>query len=242
MTPGKALAKTTDNSEYLAIIDDEAPKKLQTALSDYGLGQFDLPKLTVPGGGGTTWELETLEGTVDTKELEVILVRVKLGLRQYYPETDEDDLTAKAPDCASKDGITGVGVRAFDEVTASEQACATCSLGTWGADGQKPACATYGIAMVLMPGSLLPHMLKVPVTSIHSKDPKTPGLKDYLKKLINGGKTIDGVLTKLTLNAQSRGKDKWSTISFAYGGDLPADAQKRVEMLSAPLGAILDAQ
>lgn len=242
MTTKSKELTTTDTSDYLAIATAEAPKKLQQALTDYGLGQFDLPKLPVPQGGSTTWEMESLEGTIESKEIEVILVKVKLGLRQYYPEDGDDSDVGKAPDCSSRDGINGFGIRSHQDDEATVQACATCSLGTWGANGDKPACGTYGVAMVLMPGSLLPHMLKVPVTSIHSKDPKTPGLKDYLKKLINGGKTVDSVLTKITLNPQSAGKNKWSTMVFAYGGELGAEAAKRVSSLAEPLGRILDAQ
>jgi hypothetical protein len=238
MTPSKALAKI-DTSEYLAIVDDEAPKKLAVALEDYGLGEFDLPKLPVPQGGGRTWEIETLEGPVESKELTVILVKVKMGLRQYYPESTDDE-EAQAPWCQSKDGTTGFGIRDFGETEKSEQACASCPLGVWGDDGTKPACATYANAMVLMPGSLLPHRLKVSVTSISSKDPKTPGLKNYIKQLINGGKMLDGVLTKLTLNPQTQGSKKWSTIVFHYGGSLDEATHARVQSLAAPLAKILD--
>ena len=243
-TKSKAL-QLVEPSRFLSIATPDSPAKLQAAFRDYGIGQFDLPQLRTPGGGSTMWETETLEGPEASKELEVIVVKVRMGMRKFWADDMDDADTGKAPDCASSDGITGLGTLPGDDLEiTTEHACATCPYSQWESanSGKGQACRVFGIALVLMPDTLLPSVLTVPTTSLSSRDPQTPGLKNYLMTLVNSAKVVEGVLTKLTLNPQAQGKNKWSTIVFRYGGDLDAEAAKRVAGLVESMTSVLDAQ
>lgn len=244
MTSSKEL-QIIEPDAFMAIRDEQGPLSLEKAFKDYNIEQFDLPQLRVPAGGATSWDVETLEGSESVKTLEVILVSVRMGLRKWYRQGLDETEVPGAPECSSPDGITGLGFRDMtppeDGATPTTQECATCPHAQWGSArrGKGQDCKAFGLALCLMPDTLLPAVLNVPVTSLSSRDRDQPALKNFLMRLLNGGRNAQGVVTKLSL-VSIPGPPKYSRIVFEFGGDLDPEAAHRVEMIVNSLGGVFD--
>ena len=174
------LAKTS------SILDDPegalvAVRTAMEALEGESLSPWDLPEITVPAGGGTTWELATVDGDISEKEIVGVILDVQ-RVRQYYAA--KFDGGSAPPDCASADGITGVGSPGGD--------CATCPLAQWGsAENNSQACGERRHVLLLTAHSNLPVFFNVPPSSIRS-------LKQYLMGLASRAVVLQ-VTTKVSL-------------------------------------------
>jgi hypothetical protein len=175
------LAKTS------SILDDPegalvAVRTAMEALEGESLSPWDLPEITVPAGGGTTWELATVDGDISEKEVTAVILDSQ-RVRQYY--ANKFDGGSAPPDCASADGNTGVGSPGGD--------CATCPLAQWGsAENNSQACGERRHVLLLTAHSNLPVFFNVPPSSIKA-------LKQYLMGLAGAGQSYFQVTTKITL-------------------------------------------
>lgn len=157
MSNEKAVAKASDNS-YLALHGD-AKGKLDIVRENVGTGAlkvFDLDQITVPAGGATSFEVPTLAGTENVKEIHAVCVRW-LDVRQYW---EKDFAGGEPPDCASNDMVRGIGKPGG--------LCETCPNSQWESapKGGGKACKEKKILFLLTKDSLLPKILSVPPTSL----------------------------------------------------------------------------
>jgi hypothetical protein len=176
------------------------------ALEGEELSPWDLPELTIPAGGGTTWEINTLDGDVSTKEILAVIVDSQ-RVRQYYAREFEGGNTP--PDCVSADGLTGVGTPGGE--------CVSCPLAAWGSGGDRTnsqACSERRHLLLLTEHSAMPFFFNVPPSGIKA-------LRKYLAALLGAGKKPWAVLTKITLEKAKNGTGiEYSRAVFHAAGQL----------------------
>ena len=75
-----------------------------------GLRLTDLERITVPAGGGTMWEVPTIdsEGVDYHKTLTGIIIGSQTG-RKYWKTSFDETGGGTPPDCFSADGVDGIG-------------------------------------------------------------------------------------------------------------------------------------
>jgi hypothetical protein len=215
--PSSYLALNRESSEIQEIIRDN--------LAGQDVGEFDLPRIKIPAGGGTTWEIESpLHGTQSERELQGIVV--------YHRQTRsfwrDDDSTGTPPDCSSRDGVVGVGDPGGE--------CRTCPLSQFGSDGGRgQACKQQAMWFLLREDSFLPVVLSLPPTSLKAA-------KQYMLALAGAGIRAAEVVTKITLEKQRNpdGQD-YSRAVLSVGGKLDEAATARARAYAEQLRPVFDA-
>jgi len=155
---------TSDAGAYLALnhSTDEIQAIVADNLAGQQIGEFDLPRVAIPAGGGTRWEVPGPGGSEALDEISGILVFVK-QTRAYWKN---DDVTGDPPDCSSPDGRIGHGSPGGE--------CATCPMAQFGSDGKRgQACKQQAVWFLLREDSFLP--LVVGLALHHHRTPLLPG-------------------------------------------------------------------
>jgi hypothetical protein len=160
-----------------------------------GLDPTKLDRIKIPAGGGTAWEIPTLDGKGDVaKELEGIIV-AKRDVRSYYATKYTGG--NEPPECYSIDCKTGVG-----EPGGS---CEECPFSEWGTakddegnftGGQ--ACNQRLMMLFIQKNSILPLVISIPPSSLKSMTP-------YFLRLAGSGLYYWAVVSKLTLEKDKSG-------------------------------------
>jgi len=211
---------------------DEFTDLVRDNLSGEDLGPNDLTRVRVPAGGATVWQIDTIDGTKNVEKIEGVIV-AKRNFRVFYPAAFTGG--NEAPSCASQDGITGYGhpeataLDPFPDGPMTTSECAKCPNAEWGTgkDGRGQACSARMALYVLRPDALLPIVLDLPPTSLRNQ-------KQYFLGLTGSGKSFKKVLTRIGLEKTSGGDvPDYSRAVFEYGGDVPEDAQERVNYIAA---------
>jgi hypothetical protein len=182
---------TIETGRFLALNQD--PGFIQGNLADgEEVDEFSLPRVKIPAGGATTWEVPTLAGMTPMRELEGIVVYFKLT-RSYWPDKEP---TGTPPTCRSHDSIIGIGDPGGQ--------CRTCPLAQFGSadDGAGQACGLKEIWFLLRPESFLPVVLSLPAMSLKAA-------KQYrFGQLGSAGVQISSVMTSIKLEADTNGTGK----------------------------------
>ena len=188
--------------------------------------QFDLPEVKVPAGGGTSWDVPTLEGDQAVKSLRCVILCAQ-RVRQYY--ADEFSGENNPPDCASADGCTGQGCPGGD--------CASCPLAQWGSGtngGQ--ACSERRHMMLLKEDAALPMFLNLPPSSLK-------GFKKFRALLLGAMTPLHGVVVELGLTkAKSSTGIEDSQVTFTAAGKLDPEATAHAAELRDVFAAMLTAR
>ena len=153
-------------SKDLVTIDSFLPFKEDAAkiqaLAEMNLGDisnisaYELPRIKMPGAGGTTWSLPGLTGDRAEKKLVSIILAWK-PIRAYWPGEFAGNMP---PQCSSADAIFGVGDPGG--------VCEDCPLSKWktGKNGRGQACTAKVRMLPLEAGGVLPMILAIPPTSL----------------------------------------------------------------------------
>lgn len=193
-------------TEFKALVPgSEVSTALRDNLGHGGISPFDLDRVRVPAGGGTSWEVPSLQGTESLKELSGIIMYFK-DVRSYWAKKFGGG--NQPPDCASTDGITGIG--------SPGGSCAMCplaqfnsSLNADGSAGRGQACKQARMLFLLRRGDYLPMLIVLPPTSLKE-------CKRYLLQLTNKNYPYHQVITKISLKKQSNPDGiSYSAASFA---------------------------
>lgn len=202
----------------------ELKEVLQENLGGEAISAFELDRVKVPSGGGTTWEVPTLEGVEDAKAIEGVVIYFK-NQNAYWKE--KYDGQNNPPNCVSNDGMVGIGTPGGD--------CAVCPLNAFGSEGKGKACKNMRPLFVLREGDVLPLVLTLPPTSL--KD-----ARKYFLRLASKGIPYYGVITEITLD-----KDKnengitYSKAKLSLKGRLDPDTVKKLKAFQDSLKPALDA-
>lgn len=161
----ETLPVVTGPSPYaiLNIDGEEVRQSLIANMGGSGLRPFDMERIKVPAGGTTTWEIPTLEGTINTRELEGVILHWR-DVRAYWSMRGSGNAP---PDCSSDDGEVGMGNPGGP--------CDQCPFSQFGSgrdDTGNPtrgqACKSMRLLFILRPQCSLPDALFLPPTSLAS--------------------------------------------------------------------------
>jgi hypothetical protein len=161
-------------------------RAMQVNLGSGGLSTSMMPKVVVPAGGSTAWQVPTVQGEKNMDALVGVIV-FSQPAKAYYSIAYEDAGASKTPpNCSSMDGLVGVG-------TPGGQ-CFKCPMNQYGSalKGKGKACADLRLLFVLGQDSILPMMVKLPPTSVKHVD-------TYLARLAGTLDAYTDVVTAITL-------------------------------------------
>jgi hypothetical protein len=149
-----------------------------------GLSDYDLPRITIPTGGGTQWCVQSAEGEQFLPTLQCVIVLVRDGRVFWRAPFGEE--ARQPPDCASDDGVTGYGDPGGE--------CISCPLNQFQSapDGRSKACNEQKHIFILRGDSLLPEHLVIPPTSLKAA-------RQYLLKLMASGLPYFKAVTEISL-------------------------------------------
>ena len=104
-------AKSAAGTEQFAIMTmkkDGIKELMETNFGSEALSITDLPTITVPTGGGTSWTVPSIDGDVEVKELVGIIVYHRMT-RTYWETSFDESGGGVFPDCFSLDSLHGIG-------------------------------------------------------------------------------------------------------------------------------------
>jgi hypothetical protein len=199
-------------------------------LGNSNLGPGDLDKIKVPAGGGTTWELITLDGEVETKEFDGVIAGWK-EQRAYWEEKYSGG--SSPPDCSSDNGIVGVGNPGGD--------CSECPYAQFesakndkGEPAPGQACKQVRVMAIVQKDDLVPVLLVAPPTSLQN-------MKKYFLRLASRATPYYGVLTRFTLvKDKNAGGIEYSKIEAKSIGRLDDDQMKKMTAYSKMISSSLE--
>ena len=200
---------TIENNAFAIFSDPDMDLQelLQDNLGDEDFTPMDLERLTVPAGGGTSFEIPTMDGLEDVKEVEALVVHVSPA-RAYWQQGMDETGEGTPPDCSSENGTTGNGEPGGE--------CLSCPFNQYGSaeKGKGKACKEMRNLFILTEGAVLPFNLVIPPTSIKP-------FKKYMTSLTQFRRSIYSVTTKITLEkTKNAGGITYSKIAFKAGSNL----------------------
>ena len=229
---------TTDNLpaivEHYAVLQfspDELKEAVEENLQGERLGVSDLDRVKIPAGGGTIWEVPTMDGTDDVKELDGVIIFWKVAAACWK---DEYSGGSAPPDCYSDDGKTGHGL--FAEACGGE--CAKCPMHEWGSSpkgGNAKGCKEVRQVFILQQDSLLPILLNLPPSSIKP-------FRKYLRQLLQRGKSYTSVVSRFTVEKDTNaGCIVYSRVKATALVELPAEAKAKIKAFAESIRPTLEA-
>lgn len=181
-------------NRFPVLAEDNDLSEIMEANVGEEMSEFDLDRVKIPAGGGTTWEVPTLEGEESAKALDGIIVHWK-NARAYWDSGIDESGGGSPPDCASRDGVHGSGMFGEGSEANPSGLCETCPMSEFGSaegDSRAQACKQMRVLFIAREEEMLPLVLTVPPTSIKP-------LRQYFLRL--AGKKIPhyGTITRLEL-------------------------------------------
>ena len=225
--PSKHL--NTADSGYIALNNnalDIISENLKNQPLSHGL--FDIVKS--PSGGATAFTVPGLSGDEVEKELYGIILDYTAP-RAYWETTEP--VEGSPPKCFSRDSIVSYDGKpcnlcAYNEFGSKDN-------GNGGVDSNGKACKESVLLYLLRPDTIIPLIVRVPVSS------KMLFLR-YMTRLVSSLTPISGVVTRITLEkATNKTGQPYAIYNFEAVGALSPDeaanarayGQKFVELLSA---------
>lgn len=226
------LVPLGDDSPFalLRMQQNDATSLLKDALGGESLSISDLDRVKVPGSGGLSWEVPTLEGDIATKEIEGVIIQ-RATRRAYWPypmeeRPDDDD---GRPVCQSNDGEVGIGDPGGD--------CSLCPFNEFGTDikgGPGKACKETRQLFVLTKNDILPLVLVVPPGSLAN-------VKAYFIRLLRAQLSPQDVVTSISLERAKNGNNvAFSKVTFKAGERLTPEASQRVREYTAAMAPAME--
>lgn len=180
-----------------------------------GITPFDLDRVRVPAGGGTTFEIPGLDGVAEAKTLEGVIVHWR-SPRGYWRESFDATGGGTPPDCSSDDGITGVGDPGGE--------CGSCPLARFGSSekGRGQACRQMRLLFMVREGDRLPIVVVVPPSSLKE-------VGRYFLRLAGNSVPYYAATTRLELR-KTKNKDGigYSEIVPSIGARLTQEETSRI--------------
>lgn len=211
--------------ETYPALNPEVAEDIREALGGETLTARNLPRIVLPSGGGTTFEIPMGGGDVEAvKTIEGIILAYQVG-RRFYASSD---VSNTPPDCQSVDGVYGAGKPGGT--------CLSCPLSQWesGKDGRGQACKEYGNLAILLPGMGLAYTLQVPPTSLKPMS----GYKVAVLAQTMG--PLYGVITSLSLEKKTNPTGQpYASLIPKLVGRVPAEAKANIKAMAAMYKAVL---
>jgi len=187
------------------------------------LDLFDVVKS--PAGGATVFSVPGLGGDEAEKELTGIILDYTTP-RAYWDTPDPVEGTP--PVCMSRDSM----------ISEDGKPCAHCAFNDFGSkDGESnaKACKESVLLYLLRPNTILPLLVRVPVTS-------KPRFLKYATRLLSSMTPLNSVVTKITLEkATSKAGKPYALFNFEAAGALSPEEAARVKEYARRLMEMADA-
>ncbi len=172
--------------------DNKLPELIRANMGDQGLDEMDLDRLKIPAGGGTYWNVPTLDGEKPEERVTGVIIGHRDG-RVYWAQGLDAGGGSQPPDCVSQNAVAGIGDPGGK--------CDECSLAQFGSaqngGGKGQACKQIKLLFIMRPDvdgqpRLLPMAISLPPTSLK------PARK-YLLRLASMCVPYWGIETQFTL-------------------------------------------
>lgn len=222
-------------AEYAVIKKGQAGVALlKETLEGQDVTEFNLARVRIPAGGGTSWEVPTLTGTEPAKELQGVVVFYK-NSRSYW----EEDYSGgnEPPDCSAADAKHARASGEIEIPAAVDEGgrllCDTCKFSEWGSSesgsGRGQACKMTRQLFLIVPDRMLPLVVSLPPTSLKRASQYFLTLADY-------SKDYKRIITKISLEKTSgQGVPDYSIASFTAGEDIADDVAQVVAQYAEAL-------
>jgi hypothetical protein len=206
----------------------DAMEAMEANLGDEDISIFDLGRVKIPAGGGTSWEVPSLDGTDSVKDLEGVVIAV-ISRRSYWETSLDESGGGTPPDCASDDGVIGRGLYGAGSVLHPSGECATCPMNQWGAESgggaRRKPCSEQRLSVFLREGDILPIIVQLAPTSIA---PMRRFNMDLASKRVPHYRAI----IKLGLERQQKqGKPAYAVVKPSLVQVVDADAGEQLKQL-----------
>ena len=212
------------NSGYLAL-NNNALEIIRENLKNQPLSYdlFDVVKS--PSGGATVFEVPGLAGADAEKELVGIILDYTTP-RAYWDTPDPVEGTP--PVCMSRDSL----------ISQDGKICSRCPFNDFGSkDGESnaKACKESVLLFLLRPQSIMPLLVRVPVTS-------KPRFLRYMTRLVGTMTPLNGVVTKITLEkATSKAGKPYALYNFEATSVLSPEEAAHARAFAEQFMEIVDA-
>lgn len=212
------------NSDYAAL-SNNALSVIRENLKNQPLALDFFDVVKSPSGGSTVFSVPGLNG--DEPETELTGIILDYTTPRAYWHTPEP-VEGTPPDCMSVNSI----------ISADGKSCAHCPYNDFGSkDGESnaKACKESVLLFLLRPNTILPLLVRVPVTS------KNRFLK-YTTRLAGALTPINGVVTRITLErATSKGGKPFALFKFEVGNTLDVDTTMQAKAYAQQFMEIVNA-
>jgi hypothetical protein len=206
----------------LAADMEELRLALMENMSSGGITEFDLPKVTVPSGGATSWSINTLEGEVTVPELVGVIV-FKRDTRTYYETSIEESGSGNPPTCSSTNGLIGIG--------RPGGSCIECPMAKFQGD-EKPECGKGMDLFMLIGEECLPWRIQIPVSS-------TKPFGKFMIALTSSGVAYSKAVVRLKLHQETNAKKiKYSVVDYSFVRRLTAEEAVQAAQYTAIAAAL----
>src|SRR5262249_25962862 len=144
---------TIDTAKYAIL----APATTELGVNGT-LEPADLPRVHIPLGGGTVWQVPGLNGAGPVDQLVGIVLRWR-DTRAFWPRGAEEDARGAPPDCSSPDAITAVGDPGGS--------CRDCPFARFASasNGRGQACRLTRELLFVRPDDRIPLVISIPPSS-----------------------------------------------------------------------------
>lgn len=209
-------------------VAEEMAAAARENLDGAGITVLDLPKVSVPAGGGTTWQREDFVTgeVIKSEDIRGIIVGV-VQQRAFYARSYDETGGGSPPDCSSMDSVTGRGDPGGN--------CASCPLSVYGSakNGRAQACTQMARVAVLQEGDTFPLIVNVPPSSLKA-------LKNYNLGLSTRSIPRSKMVTSLTLQGTKNADGiPMAVIRFQAAGMLPQEDWLKVKDYEAAIAPFL---
>ena len=224
--PAGAVVKSTNGGNDLefSIFKKDAAELstlLKGNLGGRTLTAADLVRAPIPAGGGTTWEIESIDGIEKCDEIEGVIIHQQ-QMRAFWPDAE---INGEPPICRSDDAMTGIGAIQADQPAESRD-CITCPMAQWGSDpkgGKGQACTLKRALFILRADSILPMVVMIPPSSLKNID-------RYLLALLNASAPYWGAITGLSLEKAKGDSGSYSRVKARRVAPLSPEQTDRMKM------------
>jgi len=217
-------------TDYAAVkMEVDITEVIRTNLGNVKISPLDLDQIKIPAAGGRVWSYETLDGEVDSKIIEGIIVYTTTT-RVYWKDSYEESGGGSPPDCVSIDMIHGRGEPGgmCPQCPLSEFKSAPVRKGQEKSRGQ--ACQERRFMFLVLPNAALPYVINLPPTSLNPS-------KRFLLRLASNGINFYERITRVELEPdKSADGHKFSKAKFSVAGPVPnPDFWKEYSLKIAPM-------
>jgi hypothetical protein len=188
-------------------------------------GVFDLDRIKVPAGGGTAWEVPTLDGIDHRRVLTGVIIAVIARRAFWQAGLDDSDSSGSPPDCASDDAKIGRGLYGAGSKLHPQGDCASCPMNAFrDVRGRRTKpCKEQRLMLFLLEGSMLPVVMQFAPTSMQS-------MKTYLTRLAQHNVPYYRAITNLALRKVDA-SPPFSVAEATIGGQLDSESAAQLRSM-----------